>query len=62
MAEEQVLDLTEQFLIRKDKLAKLQAEGKDPYTITKFDQDAYSADLQKKFADLPAETDSGEKP
>ncbi len=61
MAEEQVLDLTEQFLIRKDKLEKLQAEGKNPYTITKFDQDAYSADLQKEFAELPAETDSGKK-
>ena len=61
MAEEQVLDLTEQFLIRKDKLEKLQAEGKNPYSITKFDQDAYSADLQKEFAELPAETDSGKK-
>jgi lysyl-tRNA synthetase class 2 len=61
MAEEQVLDLTEQFLIRKDKLEKLQAEGKNPYSITKFDQDAYSADLQKEFAELPAESDSGKK-
>ncbi|MBQ2059194.1 MAG: lysine--tRNA ligase [Firmicutes bacterium] len=61
MAEEQVLDLTEQFLIRKDKLEKLQAEGKNPYSITKFDQDSYSADLQKEFAELPAETDSGKK-
>ena len=59
MAEEQVLDLTEQYLIRKDKLAKLKEEGHDPYTITKFGQDAFSADLREEFKDLPAETDSG---
>ena len=58
MAEEQVIDLTEQYLIRKDKLARLKEEGHDPYTITKFTQDAFSADIAEEFKDLPAEAES----
>ena len=35
------------------------AAGHDPFTLTKYPQDAYSADLKAEFADLPNETDSG---
>jgi lysyl-tRNA synthetase class 2 len=50
---------SEQFLIRKEKLEKLQAEGKNPYVITKFFQTAYSADIKEAFKDLAPETNSG---
>ena len=40
-------------------LADLQAAGNDPFTLTKFPQDAYSADLKEEFKELPNETDSG---
>ncbi len=49
---------SEQFLIRKEKLEKLQAEGKNPYVITKFFQTAYSADIKEAFKDLAPETNS----
>ncbi len=45
--------------MRRQKLADLQAAGNDPFTLTKFPQDAYSADLKEEFKDLPNETDSG---
>ena len=54
-------DISEQTQIRMQKLADLQAAGNDPYLITKFPQDAFSADLKEEFADLPAETDAGKK-
>ncbi len=50
---------SEQFLIRKEKLQNLQAAGKDPYTITKFFQTEYSADIKEEFKDLAPETNSG---
>ncbi|MBQ2311015.1 MAG: lysine--tRNA ligase, partial [Firmicutes bacterium] len=53
-------DLSEQTQIRMQKLADLQAAGSDPYVITKFPQDAFSADLKAEFAEtLEAEQHSG---
>ena len=45
--------------VRRQKLADLQAAGNDPFTLTQFPQDAYSADLKEEFKELPNETDSG---
>ena len=55
------LSESEQVQVRRQKLADLQAAGNDPFTLTKFPQDAYSADLKEEFKDLPNETDSGKK-
>ena len=55
------LSESEQVQVRRQKLADLQAAGRDPFTLTKFPQDAYSADLKEEFKDLPNETDSGKK-
>ena len=55
----QGLSESEQVQVRRQKLADLQAAGHDPFTLTKYPQDAYSADLKAEFADLPNETDSG---
>ena len=57
----QGLSESEQVQVRRQKLADLQAAGCDPFTLTKFPQDAYSADLKEEFKDLPNETDSGKK-
>ena len=55
----QGLSESEQVQVRRQKLADLQAAGRDPFTLTKFPQDAYSADLKEEFKNLPNETDSG---
>ena len=55
----QGLTESEQVQVRRQKLADLQAAGNDPFTLTKFPQDAYSADLKEEFKKLPNETDSG---
>ena len=55
------LSESEQVQVRRQKLADLQAAGHDPFTLTRFPQDAYSADLKEEFKDLPNETDSGKK-
>ena len=45
--------------VRRQKLADLQAAGQDPFVLTKYPQDAYSADLKAEFAELPNEADAG---
>ena len=52
-------DLSQQAAVRRQKLADMKAAGFDPFVITKFPQDAYSADLKAEFADLPAESETG---
>ena len=54
-------DLSEQTQIRMQKLADLQAAGQDPYVITKYPQDAFSAELKEEFKELPPEADVGKK-
>jgi len=55
---EQEQNYNELVKIRREKLADLQANGKDPFVITSYHQDSFSADLQAEFADLPAETEA----
>ena len=43
------LPVSEQAQIRREKLAALRAEGRDPYVQTKFDFDAYSADIKADY-------------
>ena len=57
----QGLPESEQVQVRRQKLADLQAAAHDPFTLTKYPQDAYSADLKEEFKDLPNETDSGKQ-
>lgn len=51
---------SEQFLIRKEKLEALKAEGNNPYDNFIFEQSAYSEDVKEKFAGLKDEEHSGE--
>ena len=39
-------ELTQQAAVRRQKLADLRAAGQDPFTITQYPQNAYSADLK----------------
>lgn len=59
MADEKIINESEQFLIRKEKLEKLQADGENPYALTKFDQRDFSADLKEEFEELANESESG---
>ena len=54
MAEEKNIQQTEQELseqrkVRREKLAALQAEGKDPFQQTRFDWDATSQQIKDNF-------------
>ena len=44
--------LSEQQRIRREKLAKLQAEGRDPFAVVKFDQTHHSAQIKAEFERL----------
>ena len=56
MDEMQTVSLSEQEAIRREKLAALQAAGKDPFRITRFDQTAHSAEIQAKYDELEGKT------
>ena len=45
-------ELSEQEQIRREKLQALQAAGKDPYQIRRFDTDHHSAEIREHFAEL----------
>ena len=49
---EQAQELSEILQIRRDKLAALQAAGKDPFTITKFDVSHHSSEVAADFEAL----------
>ena len=45
-------DLGQLLKVRREKLSELQAAGKDPFAITKFDVTAHSTDIKEKFDEL----------
>lgn len=53
---QQVQDLSEQEQIRRAKLAKYQEDGRDPYTITRFDRTHTSAQILANFDALEGQT------
>ena len=44
-------DIHQLLKVRREKLAELQAEGKDPFQITKYYQDTHSADIKDNHAE-----------
>ena len=44
-------NFSEQVAIRREKLFELQKQGKNPYEITKFDFNAYSADIKAEYTE-----------
>ena len=50
------INYSEQARIRREKLAALQAEGNDPFVITKFDVTHHSTDVKENFDSLEGQT------
>ena len=44
-------DIHQLLKVRREKLAELQTEGKDPFQITKYDKDTHSADIKDNYAE-----------
>ena len=49
-------DVNQLLQIRREKLAELQARGKDPFTITKYDVTHHSQDIKDSFDSLEEQT------
>ena len=47
--EEETLSLSEMLQVRRDKLSKLQAAGRDPFHVTKYVRTAYSEEIKGNF-------------
>ena len=54
MAEQkkQEQDLNQLLKVRREKLAELQAEGKDPFKIAKYDVTHHSQEIKDQFEEL----------
>ena len=52
------VNLSDVIRVRHEKLAALREAGADPFQITKFPQNAYSAEIKERFADLAAEEET----
>ncbi len=50
------INYSEQARIRREKLAALQAEGNDPFVITKYDVTKHSTDIKENFEALEGQT------
>ena len=61
MAEQKNQDLNQLLKIRRDKLAELQANGKDPFQITKFNQTHHSLEVKSLYEAHEAELLAGRK-
>ncbi|MBR6736293.1 MAG: lysine--tRNA ligase, partial [Oscillospiraceae bacterium] len=53
---EEVLDLTEQARVRREKLDQLKAEGKNPYIITKFERTSNAQEIADNFEAMENQT------
>ena len=49
-------DLNQLRKVRREKLAELQANGKDPFVITKYDQTHHSQEIKDNFEELEGKT------
>ena len=56
---QQVQDVNQLLKVRREKLANLQAEGKDPFVITKYDQTHHSAEVKELYNAHEAELLAG---
>ena len=50
-------DLSEILRIRRDKLTKLQQEGRDPFAVTRFDRTGFTADIRAAFEETGEEAE-----
>ncbi|MBE6629339.1 MAG: lysine--tRNA ligase [Ruminococcaceae bacterium] len=52
------VNLSDVIRVRHEKLAALREAGADPFQITKYPQNTYSAEIKERFADLAAEEET----
>ena len=45
-------DINQLLKVRREKLAELQANGKDPFVITKYDVEIHSQEIKDRFEEL----------
>ena len=57
-AEAPEVNLGDILRVRREKLAALREAGADPFQITKYPQDTYSAEIKERFAYLEAEAET----
>ena len=55
-------DLNQLLKVRREKLAELQANGKDPFQITKYNQTHHSLEVKKLYEEHEAEILAGRAP
>ena len=60
--QQQTQDINQLRKVRRDKLADLQAAGKDPFVITKYDVTHHTADCASEYEKLEAELLAGRTP
>ncbi len=53
-----ILDLSEQEIVRRESLSQLRAMGIDPYPAAEYVVTAWSDDIREQFVDLPAVVDA----
>ena len=53
---DEIQELSEILQVRRDKLAGLQAEGRDPFQITRFERTAYSAQIKGDYEAFDGKT------
>ena len=53
---ETALELSEILQVRRDKLASLREEGRDPFRQTRFDRSAYSRQIKENYAEFEGKT------
>ena len=61
MAEQKKQDTNQLLKVRREKLADLQANGKDPFQITKFDQTHHSLEVKNLYEAHEAEISEDHK-
>ena len=54
--QDQEQDINQLLKVRREKLAELQADGKDPFALTKFDVTNHSADVKENFEEYEGKT------
>ena len=54
--EMEVAQLNDLLRVRREKLAELQSEGKDPFVITKYDQTHHTTDIKENFESMEGQT------
>lgn len=52
----EINDLSEVLKVRRDKLAALKESGQDPFVITKYERNAYSADIRENYEQYEGKT------